>query len=51
MNIIIDPKYGNTISSEEFGYTFFLKSDYSTKYKKIQYNINKQGYKYECKKT
>ena len=39
MNIIIDPKYGNTISSNEFGYTFFLKSNYSTKYKRNQYSL------------
>ena len=39
MNIIIDPNYGNTISSKEFGYTFFLIPSYSKKYKKIQYSL------------
>ena len=39
MNIIIDPKYGNTISSKEFGYTFFLIPSYSTKYKRTQYSL------------
>ena len=39
MNIIIDPKYGNTISSKEFGCTFFLIPSYSTKYKRTQYSL------------
>ena len=39
MNIIIDPKYGNTISSEEFGCTFFLRPYYSEKYKRMQYSL------------
>ena len=39
MNIIIHQKYGNTISSEEFGCTFFLTSRYSTKYKRTQYSL------------
>ena len=39
MNIIKDPKYGNTINSEIFGCTFFLIPSYSQKYKMTEYGL------------
>ena len=39
MNLIKDPKYGNTINSEIFGCTFFLIPSYSQKYKMTEYGL------------
>ena len=39
MNFIIDPKYGNTVNCEMFGFTFFLIPSYSEKYKRMQYGL------------